>query len=333
MDVRSSILVRLLRPSAAGSVTLNGNRVHVRTRAGVVEAPVDLGIRIAERRGLLGSRLEIRLGDDAPPVGLRLAGLDRGQAAALRAAVLELQVAGPGRRALQQILKLLDADRYVSRTAWDRWASGHARLLDCVPADVDALPLAPELRATIDKLRTLVADADRLRQVRNRRYVQPELERRRAWFDALENYPLTVRQREAAVCCDDAVLVVAGAGTGKTSTIVAKAAYVLDKGLARPDEVLLLAFGRKASDEMRERVARICPQPPAVRTFHALASSCAGFVLNPLPAASHRGTIGYPFMRVRHSDIRTERTLGPPHGVNFSPVPNRQAEAPDDVCQ
>ena len=50
-------------------------------------------------------------------------------------------------------------------------------------------------------------------------------------------YPLTDDQRRAIVVDEENCLLVAGAGTGKTSTIVGKAGYLIEKGLAAPEEI------------------------------------------------------------------------------------------------
>ena len=47
----------------------------------------------------------------------------------------------------------------------------------------------------------------------------------------------------------DNTLIVASAGSGKTSTIVGKVGYLLEKGLAKPSEILLLSFAKKVKDE------------------------------------------------------------------------------------
>ncbi len=74
------------------------------------------------------------------------------------------------------------------------------------------------------------------------------------FFDTVETSPLTDEQIHACICMDDNVMVVAAAGSGKTSTMVAKAGYVLTQGLATPEQVLLLAFNRDAADELGQRV-------------------------------------------------------------------------------
>ena len=64
----------------------------------------------------------------------------------------------------------------------------------------------------------------------------------RNFFDTIESNPLTELQRQAVILNERRNLVVAGAGSGKTSVIVAKAGYLVKSGFCRPEELLLLAF-------------------------------------------------------------------------------------------
>jgi superfamily I DNA/RNA helicase len=83
--------------------------------------------------------------------------------------------------------------------------------------------------------------------------------------------PLTDKQRRACVIDEQHNLVLAGAGTGKTSTMIGRAGYLLKSGIARPQEILMLAFARKAADEMEERVqAKLGVSSLTVKTFHSL---------------------------------------------------------------
>jgi len=70
------------------------------------------------------------------------------------------------------------------------------------------------------------------------------------------------------------LLIVAGAGTGKTTTLVEKIKYLINQKLARPEEILCLTFTEKAAYEMEERVDRAMPYgffQMWISTFHAFA--------------------------------------------------------------
>jgi DNA helicase-2/ATP-dependent DNA helicase PcrA len=66
------------------------------------------------------------------------------------------------------------------------------------------------------------------------------------------------------------MLVVAGAGTGKTTTLTLRMARLIEKGCARPDEILALTYTKNAAGEMAQRVAQLCPAAQTVQayTFH-----------------------------------------------------------------
>ncbi|WOB11331.1 UvrD-helicase domain-containing protein [Piscinibacter gummiphilus] len=116
----------------------------------------------------------------------------------------------------------------------------------------------------------------------NQRQMRQELVESRAFFDSVEKSPLTQEQAEAVICFDSRVLLVASAGSGKTSTMVAKAGYALKRNYFSPDEMLLLAFNNDAAVEMRERIkARLKPlglpaERVAAKTFHAFGLEVIG---------------------------------------------------------
>jgi DNA helicase-4 len=104
----------------------------------------------------------------------------------------------------------------------------------------------------------------------NRDWLTSEAEKWSSWFDKFEASPLNASQREAVLINQDHNLVLAGAGTGKTSVLVARAGYLVANQSAQPEEILMLAFGRKAAEEMRERLALKVNDRIKVATFHAL---------------------------------------------------------------
>lgn len=83
---------------------------------------------------------------------------------------------------------------------------------------------------------------------------------------------LNESQREAAQHIDGSLLILAGAGSGKTKTITTRLAYLISIGID-PSSILTLTFTNKAATEMRERAysmidTSIVNTPPLLCTFH-----------------------------------------------------------------
>jgi len=85
---------------------------------------------------------------------------------------------------------------------------------------------------------------------------------------------LNPAQREAVERRDGPVLMLAGAGTGKTRALTARIVHLLSTGAARPNEILAVTFTNKAAREMKERVGAMLGQAvegmPWLGTFHAI---------------------------------------------------------------
>lgn len=121
-------------------------------------------------------------------------------------------------------------------------------------------------------------------------FEQQQLTTWKEFFDTFESNPLTPEQRTAIIADEDATLVLAGAGSGKTSVITAKAGYLIKSKTRAPHEILLLAFAKDAAKEMSERIEQRCGEPLEARTFHALAYDIIGIVEGSKPALANHAT-------------------------------------------
>lgn len=105
----------------------------------------------------------------------------------------------------------------------------------------------------------------------NQAFIDQQISRYQAFFDQVETNPLTEQQRKACIIDEQNNLVLAGAGTGKTSTMIGRSGYLVNAGLARPEQILMLAYARKAAEEMDERIKdKLAIQHLTVKTFHSL---------------------------------------------------------------
>ena len=118
----------------------------------------------------------------------------------------------------------------------------------------------------------------------NDAFVKAELTAMRPFFDTVEKTSLTERQAEAVLVDEDRNLVVAAAGSGKTSVIIAKVAYLIRKGLCEPSDILMVAFSRDAAKEMEDRLGQRVGLPIKVSNFHALGRSIIAQVEGKAPS-------------------------------------------------
>lgn len=166
-----------------------------------------------------------------------------------------------------------------------------ARALDAsLLSKLNLEAIGPEAAACVARVRTFAEKPKAIRSAAIDAFVTSELERWKEFFDTIESKPLTPEQRLSVVVDEDATLVLAGAGSGKTSVITAKAAYLVKAGIRRPEEILLLAFAKNAAAEMSERVEARSGVPIVAQTFHAIAYDIIGKVEGTKPPLADHAT-------------------------------------------
>ncbi|MEH0834428.1 DNA helicase IV [Pectobacterium cacticida] len=172
-------------------------------------------------------------------------------------------------------------DHIQMLTLQDKWFSRQALLTlqQAIRDALSALPLPVSRLETFDNCRInyqlclrWLEQGDEMRNAANQAWVERTLLSENAFFASVECAPLNHSQSKAVINGEDATLVLAGAGSGKTSVLVARAAWLVHRQEAAPEQILLLAFGRKAAEEMNERIQdRLHTDEIQAKTFHALA--------------------------------------------------------------
>ncbi|HGN8722881.1 DNA helicase IV [uncultured Enterobacter sp.] len=144
--------------------------------------------------------------------------------------------------------------------------------LSALPLSVTRLDEFDNCRDAWRQCQAWLNDMDKSRLAHNQAWTDAMLTQYADFFSTVESSPLNPAQARAVVNGEQSLLVLAGAGSGKTSVLVARAGWLLTTGEAVADQILLLAFGRKAAQEMDERIQeRLHTRDITARTFHALA--------------------------------------------------------------
>lgn len=146
------------------------------------------------------------------------------------------------------------------------------RAFAALPLPVNRLEEFDNCRDALQQCQAWLKDIEACRLQHNQAYTETMLTEYADFFQQVESSPLNPAQARAVVNGEHSLLVLAGAGSGKTSVLVARAGWLLARGEAAAEQILLLAFGRKAAQEMDERIReRLHTEEITARTFHALA--------------------------------------------------------------
>ena len=239
----ASFLLALLRPGDAKAATVDADVLTLALPFGTRTIPIQEIESAGVARAWFWSATKIRhaFGREA------VSGLSRHQAREL-ANALEAARLDWWRRALaarvevlrpvhDRVAQLGDPPRYMARSAFSELERDVQDVVEQLPPRwPDELSDTAEVQM-LKGIRHVLKDPDHHRSVANKTYVANELVRSREFFDRIEARPLTDEQRKAVVVDEDRNLVVAAVGSGKTSVIVAKAGWLLQKGYRQPSEL------------------------------------------------------------------------------------------------
>lgn len=109
----------------------------------------------------------------------------------------------------------------------------------------------------------------------NDKVLEKEYEKYKDYFANMyvgidDNIHLDEEQIKAILADEDYSLIIAGAGTGKTTTMASKVKYLVDKKGINPSKILVMSFAKKATEELKKRIQIDFNIPATITTFHSL---------------------------------------------------------------
>lgn len=176
---------------------------------------------------------------------------------------------------------LLHPNHYFAHSELDDFIESYNKIKDKIAL---VFPKYEKFVANEDsrQLPLIIQYIEKERIEHNKKFVRQELEANELYFDSvLGSYPLDPQQRDSIVKLEDNCLVIASAGSGKTSTIVGKVKYLVEKQHIDPSKILLLTYTKKAANELSERIK---VEGLNSGTFHSLAYRIIGEVTGQAPS-------------------------------------------------
>ncbi|MFW8632091.1 UvrD-helicase domain-containing protein [Vibrio natriegens] len=259
-------------------VTLSSTSIRLEQLNEVLELPLDSLSNVTIEKGWFFHRLILETEDSRVFIlrGYRQSDLKRFTQTMI-GSLLSL-VAGSDRWMTYQasLGKMKGNDYYLSSSEWRPIAAVYQLVCKFQNLGISSDQLSnPIQRKVFEQAKTLTGESvsELGRNLHNEQVTPLLVDKYKYFFDEIEKNPLTDKQRIACVTNDDHNLVIAGAGTGKTATLVGKAGYLIEANIAKAENILMLAFGNKAAAEMNERINDRIPHSAnqlKASTFHAL---------------------------------------------------------------
>ncbi|RVT74451.1 hypothetical protein EOD40_13145 [Flavobacterium sufflavum] len=142
----------------------------------------------------------------------------------------------------------------------------------------------------VKKFNDIFQDFDNYIVNYNNNYIQTQKEKLNLYFDDIEGKKLDDQQRTAIITDEYSNLIIAGAGSGKTLTILGKVKYLIEQKNVKPENILLLSFTKKTVDELNERLKDIGLSTRA-NTFHKLGYDTIKKYHTTLPSVTNENTL------------------------------------------
>jgi DNA helicase-4 len=167
-------------------------------------------------------------------------------------------------------------DQFMTLPRHRQWLEEFEDLADQVDVIFKLPKGAKNVPVGFARFRDLYGRRNGARKERNAAWAANQKVVHHGLFNGLLGYSLNIQQVDAILNDEHRTLVVAGAGTGKTSTVVAKAKWILEQGLSTETRIKLLAYNRAAAKEINARFGETETDDALASTFHSLGKRIIG---------------------------------------------------------
>lgn len=171
----------------------------------------------------------------------------------------------------KELSNFKDKPKYISNYELYQFKELHKSLFEKFNVlEYELLPDFDKEITTINQFISNFKSLDSTFQKRNTEFVTKELKTSDNILSDIEGKSLDVQQRKAVVIDEDNNLIIAGAGSGKTTTIAGKVKYLTERLNVDKSKILLISFTRKSAEEMSDRIRSKMKIDLPVKTFHKL---------------------------------------------------------------
>lgn len=224
--------------------------------------------------------------------------------------------------------ELLNQDKYIARSDYkfliDKYLKTYNRFLELRESDM--LEMYCEKNSInikdvdcflekYEEIQDLKKESKTI-SMHNEKFISESLKCEKSYLDNIlkdddPNIDLDENQRKVVLSDEDYTLVIAGAGAGKTTTVEAKVKYLVDKGFAKAEEILVISFTNKAVEELKERIVKKLNIPCKISTFHSV-----GYTISNNEAENKKTPATDGFLYVKINEYLKKYVLGKKDKVN-----------------
>lgn len=164
---------------------------------------------------------------------------------------------------VEEYKNLLNKDIYITKSMIDELFYKYSNMFPIILND-----LSSDVKHIIISNTNIVDNHNNI-------FINNKLIEYKKYFDDMfnnidENIKLDIEQRKIILEDEDNTLVIAGAGSGKTTTMAAKTKYLVDKNRINPKEIMIISFTNQATLELKERINKQFKIDSEILTFHKL---------------------------------------------------------------